>query len=288
MDYFQPVGRMIQHKGIQVPTFLYGTAWKEHQTEALTQLALETGFLGIDTANQRRHYLEAGVGEAVHNLLRRRNLQRGDLFLQTKFTYAAGQDQRLPYEAEADHATQVIQSLDSSLDHLRTDYVDSYILHGPSLTRGLSEADQEVWRTMAQLPATGKVKLIGVSNFGYEQLNLLIETAQVAPAFVQNRCFARTKWDARVRELCKANDIAYQGFSILTANTMELSRPAVQRIAGKLGCTVPQAVFRFCLQVGIIPLTGTSSEYHMREDLAAYEVELSAADVETIANAAFI
>ncbi|HEY8134136.1 MAG TPA: aldo/keto reductase, partial [Thermoanaerobaculia bacterium] len=47
------------------PPFIYGTAWKENETERLTRLALEAGFRGIDTANQRRHYFEAGVGAAV-------------------------------------------------------------------------------------------------------------------------------------------------------------------------------------------------------------------------------
>ena len=48
-----------------IPTFLYGTAWKEDATERLTRLAIDAGFRGIDTANQRRHYHEAGVGEAL-------------------------------------------------------------------------------------------------------------------------------------------------------------------------------------------------------------------------------
>jgi len=51
--------------GVQVPRFLYGTAWKEDRTQQLTELALERGFRGIDTANQRRHYDEAAVGRAI-------------------------------------------------------------------------------------------------------------------------------------------------------------------------------------------------------------------------------
>ncbi len=51
--------------GVPVPRFLYGTAWKEDDTERLTALALAQGFRGIDTANQRKHYHEAGVGQSV-------------------------------------------------------------------------------------------------------------------------------------------------------------------------------------------------------------------------------
>ena len=80
--------------GIQVPQFLYGTAWKEDATERLTSLALQQGFRGIDTANQRKHYHEAGVGKAVAAAIENGLVRREDLFLQTKFTFQRGQDHR--------------------------------------------------------------------------------------------------------------------------------------------------------------------------------------------------
>lgn len=286
-DTSQRIGRCIKHRGITVPTFLYGTAWKETQTEALTFAAIETGFLGIDTANQRRHYYEEGVGKAVQQALAEKNLQRSDLFLQTKFTYAESQDHRLPYDPKKDFATQVKQSFESSLKHLNTFYIDSFILHGPAASRGLADADRRVWRAMEDLQKSGSVKLLGVSNIAFEQLQLLVESSEVKPAFVQNRCYARTKWDARIRELCRANDIIYQGFSLLTANAPELNRAEMHKIAKRLGCSVPRVVFRFALQAGMIPLTGTSSKRHMQEDLAAYEIELDAADIAVIENIAF-
>ena len=83
------------------PTFLYGTAWKEERTSALVELALQAGFRGIDTANQRRHYFEGGVGQALAAAYRAGVVTRADLFLQTKFTYRPGQDHRLPYDPHA-------------------------------------------------------------------------------------------------------------------------------------------------------------------------------------------
>src|ERR1700752_751711 len=101
-----------------VPDFLYGTAWKEGRTAALVELALRAGFRGIDTANQRRHYFEAGVGQGLAAAYRDGVVTRADLFLQTKFTYQPGQDHRLPYDPAATFAAQVSQSLASSLEHL--------------------------------------------------------------------------------------------------------------------------------------------------------------------------
>jgi len=286
-DTSDQISRFVKHRGVTIPTFFYGTAWKEAQTEALTSVAIESGFLGIDTANQRRHYYEAGVGKGIQLALAKKNLQRSDLFLQTKFTYAASQDHRLSYDPKADYTTQVRQSFASSLEHLNTSYLDSYILHGPASSQDLNEADREVWRAMENLQKSGSVKLIGVSNIGFEQLQLLVERSEVKPAFVQNRCYARTQWDARVRALCHANDMIYQGFSLLTANSTELNRPEMYAISKRLGCSLAQVVFRFALQVGMIPLTGTTSKNHMQEDLAIYEIELTEAEIDIIENIAF-
>jgi diketogulonate reductase-like aldo/keto reductase len=272
---------------VTIPTFLYGTAWKEDRTEALTHLALSSGFLGIDTANQRRHYDEAAVGKAVRHTLAKGDLKRSDLFLQTKFTFAPGQDHRLPYDPAADVTTQVQQSFDSSLGYFKTSHLNSYILHGPASSRGLTDADWEVWRAMETLQKSGTVKLIGISNVGYDQLQMLVEKSEVKPAFVQNRCFARTRWDAAIRALCRSNDMIYQGFSLLTANATFLNRPEFQQISQRWGCSAAQIVFRFALQAGMIPLTGTTSANHMKEDLAAYDIELSQAEFETIENIAF-
>src|SRR5207248_1546378 len=130
--------------------FLYGTAWKEERTRGLVELALNAGFRGIDTANQRRHYFEAGVGEALAAAYRSGIVTRNDLFLQTKFTWVNGQDHRLPYDPSADLTTQVSQSMTSSLEHLGTDHVDSFVLHGPATGRGWSTADAEVWSAMVK------------------------------------------------------------------------------------------------------------------------------------------
>lgn len=240
--------------------------------------ALEAGFRGIDTANQRRHYFEAGVGAAVAKAIADGVVTRGELFLQTKFTYDSSQDHRLPYDPDADAATQVRQSFASSLEHLRTDTIDSYVLHGPSLRRGLADEDREVWRAMEALPA----KHLGVSNVALDQLVELHAFARIKPSFVQNRCYARFGWDREVRAFCTRHDIRYQGFSLLTANVAELRTARFREIVSRVGRTPAQIVFRFAMQVGMLPLTGTTDPAHMREDLEAETFELSESDVRAI------
>jgi diketogulonate reductase-like aldo/keto reductase len=274
--------RTLLLEGVRVPRFLYGTAWKEDQTQRLTELALRQGFRGIDTANQRRHYHEAAVGQAISASVANGLVARDDLFLQTKFTFRSGQDQRLPYDPKAPVATQVAQSFANSLEHLGTDVIDSYLLHGPTQRAGLAAADWEAWRAMEAIHDSGRARLLGVSNVTLEQLQRLCQEARVRPRFVQNRCYAVRGWDRPVRQFCAANGLVYQGFSLLTANRDVMARPEMARIAQRHGRMVSQIVFRFALDVGMVPLTGTTNADHLRADLEVFDFRLAAEEVERI------
>jgi len=269
-------------EGVRVPRFLYGTAWKEEHTQRLTELALRQGFRGVDTANQRRHYHEAAVGRAIAAAVAGGLVDRGDLFLQTKFTFRRGQDDRLPYDPDAPIGVQVEQSFASSLEHLGTAVIDSYLLHGPTQRAGLAAADWEAWGAMEAIHDSGRVRLLGVSNFSLQQLQQLYQRARVRPRFVQNRCYAARGWDRGVREFCADNGLLYQGFSLLTANREALAHPAVERIARRHGRTVSQVVFRFALEVNAVALTGTTDAGHMRADLEVFDFRLEPEEVARI------
>jgi diketogulonate reductase-like aldo/keto reductase len=258
-----------------VPDFLYGTAWKEDRTPALTELALRMGFRAIDTANQRRHYFEAGVGQGLAAVYRTGLVKRADLFLQTKFTSHNGQDHRLPYDPAASLSVQVAQSMASSLEHLGTDYVDSYVLHGPFSGYDWTDADADVWEAMRKERDAGRTRLLGVSNVSLRHLEQMAATHADGPAFVQNRCFARLGWDRDVRRFCRERKITYQGFSLLTANVEVLRHPVVTGLATRAHATPAQVVFSFAHTVGMLPMTGTTDAEHMKQDLASRDLALS-------------
>ena len=264
------------------PSFLYGTAWKEDRTQGLVELALRVGFRGIDTANQRRHYFEAGVGQALAAAYRAGVVTRAELFLQTKFTHQGGQDHRLPYDPAASLTTQVAQSMASSLEHLGTDHVDSYVMHGPASGHGWIDEDAEVWAAMVKERDAGRTRRLGLSNVSLRHLVQMAATGAERPAFVQNRCFARAGWDRGVRAFCAERDIVYQGFSLLTANPEVLHHPFVAGIAARAKATPAQVVFRFARAVGMLPLTGTTDPQHMQEDLASRALALSADEARAI------
>ncbi len=266
------------YNDVPVPSWMYGTAWKKEATTPLVLHAVAAGFTAIDTANQLIHYEEALVGDALLALARQ-GTKRESLFLQTKFTPANGQDHRTPYDPKADLATQVTQSFNSSLAHLHTDSLDSYVLHGPYSRYGLGAADWEVWAAIEKLYESGKTKMIGISNVTAEQLALLCERAKHKPMVVQNRCYAALGWDREVREICRDHRIIYQGFSLLTANRGVLVEPEVRAVAQRFQTGVAQVVFRFAMQIGMLPLTGTTNPQHMTEDLAAAQFTLSPEDL---------
>jgi diketogulonate reductase-like aldo/keto reductase len=269
------------YNNVLLPSWMYGTAWKKEATAQLVQQAVAAGFTAIDTANQLIHYQEALVGEALQALAKQ-GIARESLFLQTKFTPVNGQDHRTPYDAKADLTTQVKQSFDSSLAHLHTDYLDSYVLHGPYSRHGLGAADWEVWAAIEALYRSGKAKVIGISNVTAEQLALLCERAAHKPMVVQNRCYAALGWDREVREICRTHGIIYQGFSLLTANRGVLVDPEVRAIAQRFQTGVAQVIFRFAMQIGMLPLTGTTNPQHMKEDLQSDQFTLTAEDIHLI------
>jgi len=272
---------MQSYNNVPVPSWMYGTAWKKEATAGLVQQAVAAGFRAIDTANQLIHYQEALVGEALLALAKQ-GIRREALFLQTKFTPVNGQDHRTPYDVKADLTTQVKQSFASSLAHLHTDYLDSYVLHGPYSRHGLGTADWEVWAAIEGFYESGKTKMIGISNVSAEQLAQLCAKARHKPMMVQNRCYAALGWDREVREICRTHGIIYQGFSLLTANRGVLVEPEVRAIAERFKTGVAQVVFRFAMQIGMLPLTGTTNPQHMKEDLVSDQFTLSPEDIQLV------
>ncbi len=265
------------------PAILYGTAWKKADTAALVSTAIQLGFRGIDTACQPRHYNEAGVGAGVLACLKG-GLARAELFVQTKFTPVSGQDPAtIPYDRNAPLARQVAQSLAVSLQNLQTDYVDSLILHSPLAT---AEDTLLVWRAFEQLVDSGAVRQLGISNcYRLEELTALWNAARIKPAAIQNRFHAATRYDREIRAFCAMRQMDYQSFWTLTANPQLLAHATLLALASKHGRTPAQILFRYLTQSGIVPLSGTRSKVHMREDLEIFDFELGEGERAALATA---
>jgi diketogulonate reductase-like aldo/keto reductase len=135
-------------------------------------------------------------------------------------------------------------------------------------------ADAEVWEAIRRERDAGRARLIGLSNVSLPHLEEMAKVHAELPAFVQNRCYARLGWDSDVRLFCRERKIIYQGFSLLTANVEVWHHPLITSLATRANATAAQVVFAFAHAVGILPLTGTSSAEHMKQDLASFELAL--------------
>lgn len=262
--------------GVRIPGIIYGTAWKKEHTARLVEKAIMLGFRGIDTACQPKHYNEPGVGAGVAACLkngRKDGLGREDLYLQTKFTTVDGQDPKnIPYDPKASLAEQVRQSFEVSRSNLRTTYLDCLVLHSPIQPM---EKMMQVWREMEAIFDTGAVRQLGISNcYSLEVLEAVYRAARVRPVIVQNRFYAKTGYDRDIRAFCLQHQMFYQSFWTLTANPQILVHHTLQDLASRYGRSPAQVLFRYLAQVGVIPLTGTTSTAHMLDDLAIFEFEL--------------
>ena len=268
--------------GVKMPRLIYGTAWKKERTADLVVKAIQAGFKGIDTACQPKHYDEPLVGAALQRL-KDHGIERETLFLQTKFTPLSGQDpKQLPYDKNSPMESQVVQSFETSKKNLQTHYVDSLILHSPVAPHALM---MKVWDAMETIQKTGGARQLGISNcYDTEVMRQLYADASVKPAVVQNRFYQETRYDADLRHWCSDHGVIYQSFWTLTANPHVLVSNIVRTIAQKYKKTEVQIFFRYLSQSGIVPLTGTSSEQHMREDLSIFDFELSSDDLKNVSH----
>ena len=266
--------------GVRMPRIIYGTAWKKTQTADLVQTAIRMGFRGVDTAGQPKHYDEAGVGAGIAASLND-GLRRADIYLQTKFTPLSGHDpKRIPYDPKAPLAEQVAQSFATSTRNLRTDYVDCLILHSPLASE---RQTAEVWQALERIVDNGGARQLGISNcYSPTYLETLYRKVRVKPAVVQNRFYAETNYDREIRAFCRQHGIIYQSFWTLSANPHVLADDRVTALASKYGRTPAQVLFRYLTQHDVIPLTGTKSETHMREDLEIFDFELTQEELESV------
>ncbi len=169
------------------PHLIYGTAWKKDETARLVSEAVKAGFRHIDTACQPKHYNEAGVGEGWTAAAEELGLIRKDIWLQTKFTPIGGQDpNNIPYDSSKPIDEQARESLEVSLKNLKTDYLDSWVLHS---NPGSFEDLMKVWRVMEEAVNSKKVKSIGISNiYDPVEFRLLYQQATHKPSVSEHKC----------------------------------------------------------------------------------------------------
>lgn len=229
--------------GQELPRLLYGTAWKKNATAALLVQALELGYPGFDTANQKAHYEEALVGQGLLEA----NLA---VYSQTKFSFQEFQyDGNLPFTGNASVTTQVGESVAGSLLHLGLSKLDALLLHGP-MHQGvaLEATDIEAWRAMELACKANLTLALGITNFTPEQVEHLFQLAEIKPAVWQARCLSTNNWSSRIRDVAKRVGVKLQCYSVVSGNRQWLVHPIVVEIAARKRVLPVQVLVRFVHQ----------------------------------------
>jgi diketogulonate reductase-like aldo/keto reductase len=142
---------------------------------------------------------------------------------------------------------------------------------------------QSAWRTLESFIDNGQVRQLGISNcYRPTDLQTLYQSARIKPAVLQNRFYAETRYDRDIRNYCKQKKIIYQSFWTLSANPDLLAHATMTALASAYKRTAAQILFRYLTQIGVVPLSGTQSEAHMRDDLAIFDFELTKEEQQAI------
>jgi diketogulonate reductase-like aldo/keto reductase len=254
--------------GALMPLVGFGTAGLGEATERAVLWALEAGYRSIDSAQAREWYREDLVGSAVA----KSGVPREALFLTSKL-----HPRHLGYDA-------TLTQFQASLDDLRVEYVDLFLLHYPRCWGSLCEGNpegtwQDSWRALEALHADGKARAIGVSNFDEADLTTLARFATVEPAVVQRNSDVFSA-DLGARVLCTARGWQYEAYSSLGSQWLMkghrtnpvLRAPAVVALAERRGVSPAAVVLRWALDKGQVVIPRSSNRERIAENLRVLEM----------------
>lgn len=249
--------------GVKVPCMGFGTyKAAEGDDIKIIKMALEVGYRYFDTASFYGN--EACLARAVHEM----GVKREELFLTSKAWKT-----QMGYE-------QVKQAFAESLEKLKTDYLDLFLIHWPLPEVGYSDwkkLDIETWRALEELYREKKVRAIGVSNFLPHHLENLMEYSTVKPMVDQIE-FHPGYTQEMTLKYCREHNILAQAWSPL-GKTRVLSYPLLQELAEKYGVSAAQMCIRYAIQRGVVPLPKASSRERMEQNKDVFAFEISEEDM---------
>ena len=224
------------------------------RTIRLVKLAVREGYRLFDTAQLYGNERETGYG------LKASRLPRRQLFITTKlYTTANGRPQ-------------VLNSFRQSLQQLMVDYVDLYLIHAPQGGHVL-----EAYDTMLELQAKGRIRSVGVSNFGVQHLEAIRQTGRPLPVVNQIELHPFTQ-QRTIVNYCRRHGIALMAYSPL-ARGSALQDPFINQLARKYRRTPAQILIRWSLQNNFIPIPKTNQPARLRENFRVFDFRLSNSDM---------
>ena len=257
------IERYVLNNGVEIPAVAFGTyKAADGKSADVIRAAIGAGYRYFDTASF--YGTETYLAEAI----RESGIPRREFFIASKLW-----KDEMGYE-------NVKSAFERTLNNLRTDYLDLYLIHWPLPEPGYKEwrqLDKETWRAMEELYEAGKIRAIGLSNFLPHHIENILKDCRVRPAVDQIEYHPGYSQEAVVN-YCRERGILVQAWSPIGRNRV-LDEPLVKELAAKYDVSPAQICLKFAVQRNIIPLPKSSSEDRMRENLDLYSFELEQDDI---------
>ena len=257
--------------GVKIPQLGLGTWFIEDDKAAdAVKAAVKCGYRHFDTAQAYGN--ERGVGEGIRTC----GLSREELFVVSK----VAAEHKTYEEAKA--------GIEETLEKMGLEYLDMMIIHSPQPWVEVNqsedryvEGNRAAWKALEDAYKAGKLKAIGISNFQVQDIESLLETAEIKP-MVNQILLHISNTPMELVEYCQKNDIAVEAYSPIAHGEI-LNQPEIKEIADKYRVSVPQLCIRYTLQLGAISLPKTANPEHMKSN-AEVDFTISAEDMEALKN----
>lgn len=243
------------NNGVEIPRIQLGT-WliNNDDVRKVVYQAIGVGYRSFDTANDYGN--EKGVGKGIWNS----DIERSDIFLTTK----------LPTAVKDYEGTK--EAIDDALDRFSLEYIDLLLIHSPQPWIEVNRTDDrhfegnlENWRAMEEAVKTGKVRVIGVSNFLQEDVANIVDNGTIKPAVNQIEVHI-DKVPMDLINYCKSLGIQIEAYSPLAHGRL-LKDPKINEYANKYNVSPAQLMLAFDLQLGCIVLPKSDNIAEMKENL---------------------
>jgi len=254
--------KLKMNNGLEIPVLGLGVYRTEpgESTSNSVSSALKIGYRHIDTA--RLYGNEESVGKAI----RESGIPRNQIFVTTKLW-------------DSDHGyDSTIAACEKSLKKLDIEYIDLYLIHSPNPGK---EKRLSSWKAMEKMVEEGKVKSIGVSNYGIHHLKELFDSKpKILPAVNQVEIHP---WLTRnkIVDYCQENNIIVEAYSPLTKG-QKLNDPTLKKMASKYNKSTAQILIRYGIDRGMVTLPKSVHENRIKDNAEVFDFKLDNEDMKTL------